>query len=360
MALHHSTLVHRTVVIYGPSGSGKSVIVKDIMAAVKDRIEQIILVCPTEPVNNSYKGIIPATAIHTRMHLPDPTEKRDTPMKSAIRFLETLYARQDMMASIYNRANTPETLAQLYSRLSHKARKSGDEFIASLQRKRLRAIRKVQDLHSDDPGYGEQQAEAVNEKFKQVLVLVYKKFLAPNVDTLWEKKLSEDERYSLQYLHFNPNLLLIFDDCAAELKPLLNKDVFRKLFYQNRHSFITLVISCQDDTDLLTNLKKNAFISIFTTKAVAISNFSRAANNHTKTSKDLVTGAVDIVFVGHRKLLYVREDPKQQNFYTLTCARPRAFQFGSAAFWELCQMVESQGVAMDTTNDFYEKFRVAN
>ena len=57
-----------------------------------------------------------------------------------------------------------------------------------------------------------------------------------NRELLKQKHLTEDEKYSLMYLNFNPRLLLIFDDCSAQLKPFFNKEIFRMLFYQNRHS----------------------------------------------------------------------------------------------------------------------------
>jgi hypothetical protein len=106
-------------------------------------------------------------------------------------------------------------------------------------------------------------------------------------EILWDRNdLSEDERCCLQHLHFNPRLLLIFDDCAAQLKPFFNKDVFRLLFYQNRHSFITVVLCCQDDTDLPANLRKNAFLSFFTEPVICTANFGRQANQFSKHIKN--------------------------------------------------------------------------
>lgn len=363
LQLHPGLLIDRTTVVYGPSKTGKTVIVKNIMKQVHGHIEQVLLVAPTEPSNRSYDGFVDPSLIHYRMYLPDPADKRDTELKAAMRFLETVYKRQEMMAAIYTRANNPETLSALYARLSHAERKTGDRYIASLERKRRRVVDSVRRQHARNPGQSDQKVKEVNEKFKKMLVLVYKKFLSPNVERLWKiaarsKDLNEDERYSLYYLHFNPRLLLIFDDCAAQLKPFFNKEIFRKLFYQNRHSYITVAICCQDDTDLPTNLRKNAFISIFTEPIVCTSNFDRGSNQFPKATKAYVSEIVPEVFVGFRKLAYIREDDKRQHFYHLTCAYPRPFMFGSDALTELCAAVRSEGVTMDTENPFFEKFRV--
>ena len=351
--------IDKTTVLYGPSKTGKTVIVKTIMKQLSVHIEQILLVAPTEPSNRSYDGFIDPSLIHYRMSLPNPEDKKDNEHKSAMRFLETVYMRQEMMAAIYTRANAPEALSSLYKRLQPSDRKSSDQHLASLERKRRRVIENLQKKFIDSPGVSEQKVKEVNDKFEKILVLVYKKFLTPNVHKLWKKEdLSEDERYSLHYLHFNPRLLLIFDDCAAQLKPFFAKEIFRKLFYQNRHSFISVIICCQDDTDLPTNLRKNAFISIFTEQIVCISNFERSSNKFPKMIREYIAEITPLVFNGFRKLAYIREDDSHQHFYHITCNYPTPFIFGSNALFDLCKCVRSEGITMDIDNPFYEKFKV--
>lgn len=359
LVFHPTLFLDRTTVIYGPSKTGKTVFVKNIMKQVHGHVEQILVVAPTEPSNRSYDGFVDPALIHYRLYLADPADKKDTELKAAMRFLETLWKRQEMMAAIYTRANTTATLQALYARLQHSDRKDGDRRLASLERMRRRVVENIRRQFVHEPGRRDEKVKEVDEKFTKMLVLLYKKFLTPCVDLLWRKKdLTEDERYTLHYLHFNPRLLLIFDDCAAQLKPFFNKEIFRKLFYQNRHSFITVLICCQDDTDLPTNLRKNAFVSIFTEPIVATSNFDRQSNKFPKATKAFVTEIVPDVFRGFRKLAYIREDDKRQHFYHATCNYPRPFPFGSDALGELCGVVRSEGVTMDVDNPFFEKFRV--
>lgn len=42
--------------------------------------------------------------------------------------------------------------------------------------------------------------------------------------------LTEDEKFTLNYINLNPRLLLILDDCAAELHPLFTKEIFKSFF----------------------------------------------------------------------------------------------------------------------------------
>jgi len=357
--LSPSALLDKTTVIYGPSGTGKTVVVKDGLKKLNDYVEQIVLVSPTEPSNRAYEGFVDRAFTHYQLGTVSKTDKKDTPQKAAHRFLEAIFQRQEMMAAIYTRANRVEVLSKLYGRLSKGVRRKADKFIASLERKRRRVLSSLKRRYAENVGMLGEKVEEANEKFEKMLSLLLKKYLTPHVDALWKKKgLTEDEFYSLKYIHFNPRLLLLFDDCAAQLKPFFNKEIFRKLFYQNRHSFITVIICCQDDTDLPTNLRKNAFISIFTAPIVATSNFERPSNKFPKATKLYVASILSKIFVGHRKLVYIREDDRKQHFYHLTSPYPKKSMFGSRAIRSLCDDLRSEGVMMDKNNPYYEKFKV--
>jgi len=352
--------IDRTVAIYGPSGTGKTVITKHIMQAVQGHIEQVIVVAPSEPSNRSYAGTVDPPFIHYRMFLADPANpKKDDGPRGALRFLEAIWKRQEMMAAIYTRANSPDVLARLYARLSSAARRAGGDIIESVNEKRARVVERVRRQHAADSGRCEERIKDVNAKFKKMLVLIYKKFITPEYEELWARgDLSEDERYSLAYIAFNPRLLLIFDDCAAQLKPFFSKDIFRLLFYQNRHSFITVIISCQDDTDLPANLRKNAYVSFFTEPVVCSSNFERSSNKFGKPARAYVADIAPDVFRGNRKLAYIREDERRQHFYHFECPYPKPFRFGSDALHELTVAVQSEGVSMDKDNPYFSSFKL--
>ena len=145
--------IDRTVAIYGPSGTGKTVITKHIMQAVQGHIEQVIVVAPSEPSNRSYAGFIDPPFIHYRMFLADPANpKRDDGARGALRFLEAIWKRQEMMAAIYTRANNPDVLARLYARISSSARRAGSDIIESVNEKRARVVDRVRKQHAADSG----------------------------------------------------------------------------------------------------------------------------------------------------------------------------------------------------------------
>lgn len=354
-------VVNRTTVIYGPSGSGKTVIAKNLLAAVQGAVPQAIVVSPSEPSNRSYEGFIDAPLIHYGLALPPvPGAKKETPKQAALRFLNEIWKRQELMSSIYQRANALPVLAALFRRAPRAARAEGLEALTEAQRRRLEVRAVLGRRFAAEPGRAADKKKEVDEKFEKMLVLIYKKTITPHYAALWAlDDLSEEERFSLNYLHFNPNLLLLFDDCAADLKAILSTNEFKRFFYQGRHVHVTTVLVVQDDTDLPTNLRKNAFLSIFTDPIVCRSNFDRGSNNFPKPTKAFVGELIPDVFVGNRKLVYIRDDPRGKNFYHLEVPYPDAFRFGSPAAHELCDAVRARGATLDVENPFYRRFQVA-
>ena len=125
--------------------------------------------------------------------------------------------------------------------------------------------------------------------------------------------MSAEQSYCLKYLDFNPNLGLIVDDCAAQIKQWGKDETIGKIFYQGRHNFITSIYTFQHDKLLDTNFRQNAFISIFTTEKCARAYFTRPTNNFDKDEQNKVKNILKEIFVPSdpakkfQKLIYVRE-----------------------------------------------------
>lgn len=354
--------IDKTIVIYGPSKTGKTVITKNIMKIVSNYIEQILVIAPSEPSNRSYEGFVESPFIHYKLYISDPNStgisKKDDSKERSFAFLESIWKRQEMMAAIYTRTNKIEVITSLFSHVVPHIKEEGESIINNINKKRDAAIEEIYNKYSDNSGICDSKTKELNGMYDDLLIQLYKKYIHIDYENVWQSELSEDERYSLQYLCFNPRLLLIFDDCAAQLKPFFSKEIFRKLFYQNRHGFITLIICCQDDTDLPTNLRKNAFINFFTEPVVCLSNFERSSNNYSKPAKSFVTEIIPSVFKGYRKMAYIREDDNSNFFYHITFDYPHMFKFGSKALHELCEVVKNTGTTMDTSNPFYDYFKL--
>ncbi len=71
-----STYIDKTIAIYGPSKTGKTVITKHIMKMVDPFIEQVLIIAPSEPSNRSYEGFVDQPFIHYRLYLADPNNPK--------------------------------------------------------------------------------------------------------------------------------------------------------------------------------------------------------------------------------------------------------------------------------------------
>jgi tRNA A37 threonylcarbamoyladenosine biosynthesis protein TsaE len=356
--INPKSYIDKTIAIYGCTRSGKTVITKNIMKILNNYIDQILVISPSEPSNRSYEGYVDSPFIHYKLYISDPndTGKKDNWKEKSFVFLESIWARQELMASIYNRSNKIDVLESLFYKIVLHIREEAECVISNMKKKCNIAIEQIKKQY-EIVGIREAKIKDITDKFNDIMIQIYKKYIHIDYENIWKMDLNEDERYSLQYLCFNPRLLLIFDDCAASLKPFFTKEIFRKLFYQNRHSYITVIISVQDDTDIPANLRKNAFINFYTEPIVCSSNFERTSNKYSRHTKSYVNDIIPYVFNGFRKLAYIRET---EQFYHVTFEIPESFKFGSIAMQELCNSVENKETSMDKENIYYNYFKIEN
>jgi ABC-type dipeptide/oligopeptide/nickel transport system ATPase subunit len=338
LRLDYRLLLDRSIAIYGASGTGKSAIIVDMLWHLNRHADQILVFCPTDPSNKTYScGVVPAPLIHYEFD---------------IELLERIWARQEMMAAVYARANSPEILESLYSKLGLT---SVNSMIQRVRESKRDHIEEIKDTYFEKNAQ-KAKINKIEEKYKELLALIYKKFIGDNVHRLSGVQLSSEEQFALKYLNFNPRLVLIFDDCASDIKKYEKKEVVRKLFYQARHVKITLIIACQDDTDIASSLRKNAFISVFTSDICANAFFGRKSNDFPRE----LAKRVDVVSMQLRwkppdfeKLVYLRQENK---LYKFVAELHDNFCFGSSPLRNFCSNIERNGTNMDKNNPFYGEF----
>ena len=354
-------VLDKTIVLMGPSKTGKSVWTQQLMELLHGPCEQMLLFSPSQASNQAYTDSVPKALIHYSLAVPDPEMPNAKPEELAVSFMRKIWDRQAMATATYKKANRVVVLGELFKHLPEGVQTKGKRYLASLERRRQRAIRDIKKQYKNKPGICAKKVKDVNKRFKTMLALIYKKYLTPHVDDLWGRRdrLSADARFSLQYIHFNPRLLMVFDDCAAELKKLWKYEQFTDLFYRARHNMMSIIISCQDDTDLATNCRKNAFVTIYTTENVGSTYFTRASNGFSKAVKTHIKNiAPEIYKVKHRMLAWIREDERNIHYYWCRCDVPIPRMFGSPAVVSYCKAVEAQDDTLDETNPYYGKFRI--
>jgi len=352
-----SHIINHTTVLYGLTETGKSVFIKDMMNKLHGQIDQALVFSPTEPANQAYKGYVHPTYIHTKVG-PGVTKG------DMVDFLKRLKQRQEMMMAMHNKASNLDTLGRLYNRIPAASRVGGSH-LARLTDVSRAICRQIERRHSRNLVARESDIKKVKDRIAEIRVIVLKfairrhrKTLMTNADQM---QLDASERYALTYLELNPRILLIFDDCSAELKPLFNTSIFREIFYQGRHSMMTVFVTCQDDTDMPAALRRNAFISVFTEQMTATTMMGRVKSKALRTTVEKI---VPVIFDRalahkHRKYVYIREDPTQRLHYHYTAKLQLPKIFGSPAVLELGRQLHASEDVIDETNPYFQAFRLA-
>lgn len=325
------------VVLYGQSGTGKSKIIVHMLHELKPYIDQVFVVSPMEPSNNTYKGIVPKPLIHTKL---------------TVAFLDNFWQRQEMLSSLYKECNKLVVLESLFRRLHLTKYEEIVDNAKNIMRKELAALENTK----MDIDKKKNKKEEITKDFSDFFIMIFKKFINESKDKLSSMQLSAEERFTLEMINFNHRTVLILDDCAADLqtKEFKRSETFTKIFYMGRHLGITTIISCQDPTsDLIPNLRKNALASIFTTPEAAECYFSLRSNGyaylHEKVKKILKTG----IFINHQKLIFIREGGR---FERIKANLFDDFSVCNSILAAFCTDIEICNGMVNTKNPYFKSF----
>jgi hypothetical protein len=324
----------RTTILYGPSETGKSFIGKWIMNILKPYIANVIIICPTEGSNEGYKGIVPERCIKTKIDVKE---------------LKDIYDRQASAVEIYNKANNMDVLKSLFDKANDMGAQQLVSRIERISKAKLDEIKRSFILNFAQK---KEQKESAEKKMLSVIIQLYKKTIKNYRDSLLTRScLSEDERYALKYLDFNPSLLLILDDCQAEIAKWANDETICKLFFQGRHLWVSSMYMLQSDSGrpgLAPGIRKNTFNSIFTDPNVAMHFFKNEENSFTpKMKKDAMRIAEEIFkpnpdgSENFKRFVYSRMD-KVAKFRYVVADAPDDLKIGCPALWKLCGSVPSE------------------
>lgn len=349
----------KTTILYGISGTGKTTIVKWILSLLKKYIPNIIIIAPTDAANKSYVGVAPDRCIKYSVNIED---------------IKNIIERQKISLKVYNRANDINVLKQLYMRTDKKYNNK----LNGIFRNQKIALRKVRSSLALDENGKITEHKKIKEQTVEEIRRIYKKSIHENIDTLKEMiyDMSSDEKYSLKFLYFNPSLLLLMDDCGAEIKKWGKKEELQEIFFQGRHTWITSIYTLQTDGGLLPSIRTNAFVSIFTDANSSNHFFKNKANSFSKEQKKKAEILTDKIFESEkenhnynhnkttikknfRRLVYNRSNHQHPFTYIEAPIIPR-MKFGSSKLWEFCSKIPTkvEEEVVDETSRFYGSFSI--
>ena len=336
-------VLKKNIVLYGANNSGKTTLLLDLLSLIKPYVPNVIAFAPTADSNNSLKDVIPDKLIKRKVELS---------------MIKEVYKRQQEAAAAYNNANDPEVLQSLFRRVAGSSQLKIEARVIEIKnvmdKKLVLRVSNVIDR--------KKQAKKIEELSTSILVSLYKRVIKETSATLVKMELTDTEMQAVKFINFNPNMVMIFDDCASIFtKKFQNDPMIKDLFYMYRHSYITIIFTFQDDLGLESFLRKNASMSFFTTQQCADAYFERGSNNFSKDMKYGAQQNSSIIFDKNQKmipefskLLYIRDDPEPFRYY---CAQLHdTFRFGSKVLWKYCEKIEKIQRANNAITSTFGKY----
>lgn len=344
----YKNYLQQTTVIYGRTRSGKSTIIEEIMYLCRNHIATPFVICQSaiSAESSSFSGKIPKNCI-----------KSDVSPE----WLESFMITQKGRTAIYNIANDMIVLKSTFDKI----KTINEERIENeIKIKTTRFIQSIEKNTNVDYDAKKEKVAEVQNIQKEKLIDLYKSKIRLNKNKLESNKnLSKEEKCCVNYLDFNPNAMIIFDDCASSFKKWVKASTeIKELFFNGRHYYTSLVITAQDDKEIDSGLRKNAMVSIFTTAQAASANFSRASNSYTKHEKIRSELCIKRVFKpsenssvkNHKKLVYLQNDDSDPFLYTIADKYDSNFRLGSPSLWALDNKMNENSNS-NSTNPFFNK-----
>lgn len=334
----------KTTIIYGRTNSGKTTIIDEIMFLLKPYIPLIFVIAPTNASNNAYTDKIPPQFIFKELNVD---------------WLDKLLTRQKNSSGAYINANKISTLKELFDMVSDT---SSQNISASIIKKAENAIIYLDECDMNFSSKKMQKSQILKER-DLLLKKIYKTTIRYNKVVLEnDKSLTKSQKAALAFLDFNPNIVLILDDCASKFKIMAKKSsAIKEIFYEGRHYFITLIISAQDDKEIDSELRKNTTVSIFTTAQAATSNFERSSNGYPKHEKQRAKICTDAIFKqdindlkNFRKFVYTQNETEPFS-YTIADIYDD-FRMGSSPLWDFSDRIVKKNDTVDKNNKLVDSY----
>lgn len=336
----------KATVLYGPSGSGKTILTKFIMRKLLQCFPIVIVFCPTNSENEAFTGVVPEPLIYDQV---------------TVDILKKIYGRAQYASKVYKKANNLAVLRSLFMKISDFKQKQNELYVLSQRDKAVKQAGKMGRSKYDI----KKETELITKNANETLRKLYKTNIkhADRKGLFKGARLTENETTSLKYINYNPEILIVFDDCAAELNSIARKstkdDTLMNFFFKGRHSHLTTIYTMQDDSALPAPLRKNAHNSIFCTRETATGFFSRGSNNISLADKKRYIAAAEEIFQDYnqhdyKKLIFLREDSKHPIRYLK--GDEEDFKMCANIIWKFCDKVKKKDDMIEDDGEWSKYF----
>jgi hypothetical protein len=293
----------KTTLIFGGTGSGKTTIIEEILYLTRKSIPNYIVIAP-KTSDVAYRKKIPARCIKE-----DLSKER----------LEKIWKRQYFMTQLYNTANDVENLESLFLKAPDR---QAIVMVKAIIQRANDTIITIESTPQFNFAQKKSQTIGIEELRNKKINMVYKKSIRQNKSILEGLTLTDKEKITLDYMDFNPRIMLIIDDCSEKFEMWMKYfkkgevNPFESIFYKGRWNYITLVFAAHDDKIVDTKLRKNARVTFYANSSSLVASLNKTQSGYTSQEKKLAQKMAGTIFVGedndgvknHQKFCYIRED----------------------------------------------------
>jgi GTPase SAR1 family protein len=329
-------LLGKSIVFYGESESGKTTLIKDILYHLRDYADQLFAFCGSDESNHSYSpDLVPEPYVHNII-----TED----------MLNEIWDRQEAFTVVYARASNVNILEKLFM-MTHN--KSAEQIVNSIKLKWAECKKEIAAQYTKEEALikiGE-----LGDTYKDTLVSIYKRIITSNIANLGAMKLDDEERFVLNHVTFNPNLIIIFDDVTEQIKKFNNQ--LQKFSYRARHIHTTIIFAMHTDKAFETSIKQGFYYRFFTTKNCALGYMMRSELKDDREAKKIAKTIINDVFNDSPENKYVKLVYSRNGTWMKYKAKKHPpFTFGSKLFRQYGEYIAAQGTAAKTGNKYMRDF----
>ena len=292
----------KTTLIFGGSGSGKTTLIEEILHICKKFIPNYLVIAP-KTSDHAYRKKLPANCI-----------KEDL-TKS---LLQKIWTRQVNATQIYGIANDTNILAGLFEKCPDK---KAFVMAKAIMHRAETYINDVKNSTVINFAQKKSQISTVEEMRNNRIMHIYKTTIITHKDYLMGQQLNDKEKIALEYLNFNPRLMIIIDDCSEKFKGWMKlfkpneANIFECVFYKGRWNFITFIFAAHDDKLVATELRRGSRVTVFANSQSLMACMNRTQSGYTKQERNdamkfaaKIFTPADAKIKSHQKLCYIRED----------------------------------------------------
>jgi hypothetical protein len=317
LPLDPDRFLNKSTNLYGGSGSGKTVILREILCTLQHRISDFYVFAGTTGTSDDSffsPDVVPSPMLYSVLDM----EK-----------ISNIVSLQELRIKLYKSSRNPEYLLGL-------ADACGPSCLEPSFRNAVQTF--VNNRAMMDPTRSARLSESIVSRL-QAAILAHK------------ARATFDQAQKRVISFFGqevPTVGIIFDDLAVEISALKGHDLelLTNLYTKGRHYKITFFMVLQDITYLKTPLRSNGMINIFTCAGSASKYFMNKNTSTDRPTLDTAKKVTASIFerpAKHFVLVYLKDDPVK--FYYTKARDPRTMpriRLGAQHNWELARRLEEE------------------